>query len=174
VADGDKGFRVIDVSDPTDPTEAGNCDTPGNAYDVAVGGSYAYVADGGSGLRVIYVFTPTTPTPVGAYDTLGVAYGVALDGSYAYVADDWQGVRVMDISSPSSPIEMGAYDPPDKWGVRGIYYAGAPEVFEQGILNPDEEVVIEINIYPPVKIGTTGRAIVATPNGVSASILFNR
>ena len=39
------GLRVIDVSDPTAPVEIGSIDTPGNARNVAVVGSFAYVAD---------------------------------------------------------------------------------------------------------------------------------
>ena len=46
VADGVSGLRIINVANPAAPTEVGFYDTPGNAYGVAVAGSYAYVADG--------------------------------------------------------------------------------------------------------------------------------
>jgi hypothetical protein len=47
VADDDGGLRVVDVSDPAQPTEVGFYDTPalGNAWGVYVSGSTAYVAD---------------------------------------------------------------------------------------------------------------------------------
>jgi hypothetical protein len=50
-------LRIIDVSVPSAPVEAGFYDSPGYAYGVAVTGSYAYVADGDDGL-VILAFTP--------------------------------------------------------------------------------------------------------------------
>ena len=48
-------FYVMDVSDPTDPTEIGHCYTPGIIRDIHVSGSYAYVADGGDGLYILEV-----------------------------------------------------------------------------------------------------------------------
>ena len=53
VADYKEGLRVIDVSDPTSPTEVGYYNTPGYAEDVAVSGDYAYVADGGGGIFIL-------------------------------------------------------------------------------------------------------------------------
>jgi hypothetical protein len=70
VADGSFGLRVVDVANPTRPTEVGVYDTPGNAVDVAVSGSYVYVADEAGGLFILRISagaptpTPTaTPTP---------------------------------------------------------------------------------------------------------------
>ncbi len=44
--------------------------------------------------------------------------------------------------------------------------------FEPGILNPDEQV--QITIIPTEEITPTGRAIIATPNGITASAVFTR
>jgi hypothetical protein len=44
---------VVDVSDPSSPFEVGSYDTPGNAFGVAVAGSYAYVAEGDVGLEIL-------------------------------------------------------------------------------------------------------------------------
>ncbi|HAZ31414.1 MAG TPA: hypothetical protein DCY61_01735 [Dehalococcoidia bacterium] len=65
----------------------------------------------------------------------------------------------------------------DQWTVKGIYLDAAtrnPEVFESGILNPDEEMIIRMRLNPPVGVGTTNRATIATPNGVSTSATFTR
>ena len=51
----------------------GSVDTPGEAIDVAVSGSYAYVADYASGLQVIDITSPVSPHPVGSVDTPGRA-----------------------------------------------------------------------------------------------------
>jgi hypothetical protein len=68
---GTMGLRIINISNPSSPTEVGSCDTPEEAWDVAVSGSYAYVADGLSGLRIINISNPSNPTEVGFYDTPG-------------------------------------------------------------------------------------------------------
>ena len=63
----------------------------------------------------------------------------------------------------------------DQWTKKGIYLNAAgdtPEVFEPGILNPGEEMVIEAELNPKVGAGTTNDVIIFTPNGVLASISF--
>ena len=90
----------------------GGCDTPGEAFSIAVNGDYAYVADGYSGLRVISLADPAQPAEVGHYDTPGWAHGVAVNGSYAYVADYDSGLRVISVADPANPTEVGHYDTP--------------------------------------------------------------
>jgi len=53
VADTLGGLRIIDVTDPAAPSQAGFYDTPGDAYSVAVAGNYAYVADDEGGLIIL-------------------------------------------------------------------------------------------------------------------------
>lgn len=129
LTDGD--LHIIDVSDPTMPTEVSTYVTPTHFRDVYVaegpsagsepapslprGQAYAYVADGGmwsdtcgcyvdGGLRVIDVSDPATPVEVGVWP--GVAGNVYLAGNYAYVAAG--GLRVIDVSNPAAPVEVGA------------------------------------------------------------------
>jgi hypothetical protein len=81
------GFLVIvDISDPASPFMVGFCDTPGEAYGVAVRGGYAYVAASSGGLRIIDVSDPAIPTEVGFYITY-YARDVVVVANYAYVAD---------------------------------------------------------------------------------------
>jgi hypothetical protein len=87
LADGNTGLRIIDITYPTEPTAAGNYDTPGFAWDVCVVDGYAYVADGASGLQIIDVSDPSNLTVVGSYDTPGSAEGVFVENGYIYVAD---------------------------------------------------------------------------------------
>jgi hypothetical protein len=86
----------------------GGCDTPGNAFGVAVSGDYAYVADGDSGLRIISIADPSQPVEVGSLVTPDSAYDVAVVGDYAYVADDTAGLRVISIADPAHPVEVGS------------------------------------------------------------------
>jgi len=110
VADGERGLRIVDVSNPAAPAEVGFYDTPGIAYDVAVVGAYAYVADGQAGLRIVGISDPTHPTEIGFYDTPGKAMGVAVAGDYAYVADEYEGLRILNVSDPAHPDEASFYD----------------------------------------------------------------
>jgi hypothetical protein len=61
----------------------------------------------------------------------------------------------------------------NEWTVEGIYTrSGQPEVFEPGIFNPDEELVIEGIIDPQIKTGSENLIIVTTPNGVTITKSF--
>jgi hypothetical protein len=63
----------------------------------------------------------------------------------------------------------------NEWTVAGIYLSASeatPEVYEPGILNPGEEMVIRMKVKPPVGPATTNLATIATPNGVSATAVF--
>jgi hypothetical protein len=64
-----------------------------------------------------------------------------------------------------------------QWTVSGIYAnAGTltPEAFEPGILNPDEEMIIQARVEPSIALTTTNMVIINTPNGISASAQFQR
>jgi hypothetical protein len=63
----------------------------------------------------------------------------------------------------------------NEWSVQGIYLdsgGAAPEVFEPGIVNPDEEIVIECQLDPPVGVGTVNLVSISTPNGITVSKTF--
>jgi len=79
-------LRIIDISDPVNPTEVGSYTINGN--DVQVSGNYAYIA-GLSGLQILDVSNFLVPYEVGNYDTPGNAVGVYALGEYAYVADSY-------------------------------------------------------------------------------------
>ena len=47
-----------------------------------------------------------------------------------------------------------------------------PEVIEPGIFDPGEEMVITVKVSPSVGANTTNLAVIATPNGITASTVF--
>jgi hypothetical protein len=100
---------VLDVADPSTPSDIGSIDTPGEAWDVEAIGPYAYVADGTAGLRVIDVSTPSDPAEIGASDTLGIAQAIAVSDTTVYVADGERGLRIFDVSDPAVPVEIGFF-----------------------------------------------------------------
>jgi len=109
VAAGQAGLRVVDISNPTNPTEVGDCDLFGTARDVTVGGGYAYVAVGESGLCVVDISQPSTPKMVGQYDSFGLVHGVAVVGQYVYAAGP-RGLLVIDVSDPAIPMEISFFE----------------------------------------------------------------
>ena len=64
----------------------------------------------------------------------------------------------------------------NEWRQTGIFLDASDnssEVFEPGILNPGEEMEIEVKLQPPPRDGTTFETIVSTPNGVRDLISFD-
>jgi len=64
----------------------------------------------------------------------------------------------------------------NEWTVEGIYLDaqnGISEIFEPGILNPDEEAKLTLLLNPPVGPDTTNRLVIGTENGVISSAFFS-
>ncbi len=62
----------------------------------------------------------------------------------------------------------------NQWRNFGIQLNGQPEVFEPGILNPAEDITVQIRLSPAVGHNTTNLVVISTPNGIPASIVFYR
>ena len=104
---------ILDVKDPSKPTQVGQVITPGTAWKIHISGNYAYIANGSEGgIRIIDVSNPTDPKEIGFCDTPGTAVGVYVSDNYAYIADNSDGVRVINISDPNRPEEIGFYNIP--------------------------------------------------------------
>ena len=93
VADGrNAGLRIVDISDPANPTFIGAQSSRGLALGVALDGAIAYLADGV--LRAIDIASPTAPFETASLDTAGEAWDVAVD-DLVYVADGRGGLAVV-------------------------------------------------------------------------------
>jgi len=123
----DQGLSIINISDPTNPTEVGqiNSSTEGTAtaldgaWDVHVSGKYAYVTSSwDNSTSIINISDPTNPTEVGVItdseygggtaSTLRGASRIQVSGKYAYVTAYYDsGISVIDISDPTDPVEVG-------------------------------------------------------------------
>jgi hypothetical protein len=108
-------LRVIDVSDPSNPTQVATLET--YAWGVAVAGDYAYVV--GNSLQVVDISIPSSPNEVSSYP-LGATH-VAVAGDYAYVAG-YGGLGVVDVSDPDNLRLVGYYDMPGE--ARHVAVAG--------------------------------------------------
>jgi len=112
VAAGGAGLRVVNISDPTHPTEVGAWASRGYAEGVAVAGNVAFLADGPYGLRLIDVSNPAQPNEIGFAFEMNYAFKVAVDGQYAYIAAAGAGLLIADVSDPRHPVELSTFDTP--------------------------------------------------------------
>jgi len=72
VVEANKGsLWIIDIKNPANPQIIASLNTPGDAYDIAVSGTTAYVADRESGLQIIDVSNPAKPQIISSVDTPG-------------------------------------------------------------------------------------------------------
>lgn len=110
VIDWYRGLRVIDISDPAKPFEAGFLSGKGSSWGIDVSGQYAYLACGSSGMRIIDISDPAKPVETGLFDSGVYAFDVNVSGNYAYVADGQGGLRILDVSNPSKPFETGLFN----------------------------------------------------------------
>ncbi len=104
------GLVVFDISDPSQPTVVGRRWDIGDASQITVSGSYAYVAAGR--LVVIDISNPTQPNVLASVPSVlpedVYAFDVTVRDNYAYVANYTGGLEIVDISNPHSPIVVGA------------------------------------------------------------------
>lgn len=88
----------------------GIVDTPGEALDVKVVDTIAYVADKTQGLSVIDVSDPTNPILLTSIDTEGYAQQIDVSDNYIAIASGGGGVYVFDRSAPTAPILLHHID----------------------------------------------------------------
>jgi hypothetical protein len=110
---------VINIVDPTLPTEIASIDIPGEARKVAVvrvtgpDRVLAFVAAGNGGLQIVDVTNPGSPQPAGSLTVQDrFIMDVNVVGNLAYLAARGQGLRIVNIANPARPAEAGAIDLP--------------------------------------------------------------
>jgi hypothetical protein len=114
------GLKTLDVTDLAHPkmTPKGRVAT-GDARNVYVARTYAYVADGRFGVAVIDVENPEAPFAVQDFggngqmnDAYDVKIGMVAGSAYAFVADGVYGLRVWQIISPwDDPAHFSGFSP---------------------------------------------------------------
>ena len=99
---------VLDISDPANPSVAGELDVGEVAYceEVVLADGRVLLADTNSSLRVVDVSNPAAPAQLGLLIAPGISYDAALTGSMAVVVDTSIGLRTIDVSDPTSPVVL--------------------------------------------------------------------
>jgi hypothetical protein len=133
------GLRVVDVSDPRHPREAGVYPTLWDPYGIGVRGNFAYVLDYRAvvefgislpgGLHTLDISDPAhiAETDVLTGETAGKSGTILFSGQSMY-ATRGQGLQVVDLSAPAHPVVIGSYGIwVDSIGVSGslIYLGGS-------------------------------------------------
>lgn len=97
-------FRVIDITDPTNPVLVGSLDhEDGMYYNISISGNYAYLTGRYFGnhvhanIKIIDISNASNPVIAGSFTINSEAHDVDVAGQYAYVATD-SGLQVIDIS----------------------------------------------------------------------------
>ncbi len=182
VADYNRGLRIINISNPQAPYEAGACDSALNAVGVTVLGSFAYVAGHARGLRVVDIRDPahpvivstfTVPSGHGIYN-IDIADTIAFAISSIPCPTD-QILRVVNVADPAAPIQVDSIPAGDGTGQHlGLRLTGG-YLFLNSVEEPrfrvfdaaDPESVVQIGgctlpSYPSFEIQVQGAFAYAT------------
>ena len=103
------GLYIIDISSPSNPSQAGFYS--GTFDDMDLAGNYAYIKDHGS-LRILDLSSSPNPVEVGSitiseYSGFG---SVVVAGNIAYITNASSQIYIIDVSNPTAPTEVGSYD----------------------------------------------------------------
>ncbi|MDP8238760.1 MAG: beta-propeller domain-containing protein [Candidatus Hatepunaea meridiana] len=107
----DNYLRIVDMSNPRDPEEVGNCQLF-RASHLCVSGDYVYIISNNNEFRIYNVSNPSRPTETGLYEFFnGQLYSVYVSGDYAFTGYYSHGDRyllVIDISDCEHPDLVGS------------------------------------------------------------------
>ena len=103
-------LRVVDITDPANPFEAGRMTLSVRPQGLHVYGSYAFIAAynvGQGGLIVVDVSDPNNPIEETFHEfATAEPSAVFVSNGHAYVAAGSYGVAVLDVSIPAAPTEL--------------------------------------------------------------------
>jgi hypothetical protein len=113
VAEGTLGIELVNVSNPAAPNLLGSVFT-GDARDVAIRGTFAFVADYQSSFTSVDISVPNAPVVLASLplDLSGRLLDLVLANNFAFGADVVfvNGVPITDISFPANPIPRAILD----------------------------------------------------------------
>ncbi|MFQ5511118.1 MAG: FlgD immunoglobulin-like domain containing protein [Candidatus Krumholzibacteriia bacterium] len=153
LANGIRGFTVLDLGNPPVPAIAGTTSMPGFAAAADVAGDLALVAVVSTGLRVVDISNPAAPLTIGGVTDGTGGNDLEVHGDEAYVAAG-DGLRIYDIRNPASPASLSHL--PAVAGVgRSVAVSGNYAVLVTGSNPPGAVVVIDVSDpAAPAEVGS--------------------
>jgi len=121
-AAGPWGLRVIDVTDPVHPRELGGIETVGDAAEVVVRGTTAFVGTGDR-LDIVDVSERERPRRLSSTYSYGGADALAADRWAVYMSSDEGGLRVFDVRDPVAPRDLPSSS--EQWRVGSMAVDGS-------------------------------------------------
>ncbi len=114
VANGQDGFRIVDISDPSNPKAIGKLETESRANEVFVEDNIAYVNVSGNGIYVIDVSDPNNPQFISKFNVpKGRIYSYHKEGNYVYTISmlsyEDDGVDVFNLNNLKEPERVGYF-----------------------------------------------------------------
>jgi hypothetical protein len=120
VTNQDEGLKVLNITDPTNPSTIGYYDTANIAQSVFIDGDYAYIADYQGifpqyeNFLILNITDPTNPTDLGNCTTIYAAGDAARDvvvsNNLAFVANNEGGLSVVNVTDPYNPFVISSRD----------------------------------------------------------------
>lgn len=107
IADYNRGFHIVDISDMANPKTISSLDTDGAANDLVLSADqqYIYLLDVGKGLKIVDISDEANPYVAANVPLANYSCNIALssDGNRAFVSHGSYGVEVIDLTDPVSP-----------------------------------------------------------------------
>ena len=138
-------LRLIDVSNPSAPTEAGRFAVPGSSLDTASDGGdehvfphdvhvatvdgreIAYVNYWSAGVRIVDATDPAAIVELGSWSAEGInshaGWPFEVNGRryYAHGGEGYdQGLTILDVTDPAAPVAVGSYESRDGISVHNV------------------------------------------------------
>lgn len=113
IADYDEGIEIVDISDPGNLTELGQCSSGRPGYfAVYVLDNIAFATNNieSVGLEIYDVKESASPVLLSNYSDAGRSPGnLQVEGGFAYIIDDDEGLVIVDVHNPANPLKAGNY-----------------------------------------------------------------
>ncbi len=98
---------ILDISDPTTPTELGSYDDSGSPHGICVQDGILYCASWESGLTLLDISDPSNSSSIGQYPGNNQACEVVVAGDIAYLASWEDGLVILNVSNPAQITNIG-------------------------------------------------------------------
>ncbi len=99
------GVRVVDATEPAEPTEIARVATPGYSLDAAFSDGVLAIAAGRRGLRLVDVSDPETPVDLVMLELVGGVQDVDAIGETVFAVGSR--LTIVDVHDPAEPIVVG-------------------------------------------------------------------
>jgi len=109
--DGNIGFNIMDISDPSNPEIVSTLGPVGEDTLVVVRDNHAYLTM--DGLRIVDISNPLEPAWAGSLVMDQIEKQIIIRGNYAYILyqiSSSHGLAIVDISDPFNPQRIAVYD----------------------------------------------------------------